>query len=177
MLNVNQIRSALRRLGELANRESIDLDIFLVGGSAIALALGTRNSTQDVDAVIVQPEDKRKLYGLIQQVAEEQELDEKWLNEAAARYVTRRSDGPVILQSRGITVRHATAAQLLGMKLMAWRSITDQQDSRDVLRRLVDDTGAKSMDDIWEMIKPYVLVNKQTQVRDNLSEIWQEAYG
>ena len=63
------------------------------------------------------------------------------------------------------------------MKLMAWRSITDQQDSRDVLRRLVDDTGAKSMDDIWEMIKPYVLVNKQTQVRDNLSEIWQEAYG
>ena len=151
MLNVNQIRSALRRLGELANRESIDLDIFLVGGSAIALALGTRNSTQELDA--------------------------KWLNEAAARYVTRRSDGPVILQSRGITVRHATAAQLLGMKLMAWRSITDQQDSRDVLRRLVDDTGAKSMDDIWEMIKPYVLVNKQTQVRDNLSEIWQEAYG
>ena len=136
MLTVDQIRLALTRLGELAHREHIDLDVFLVGGSALAWAFGTRNSTQDVDAVIVNPEDKRKLYGLIQQVAEEQELDAKWLNESAARYVTRRSDGPVILQTRGITVRRASAAQLLGMKLMAWRSRIDQQDSRDVLRQL-----------------------------------------
>ena len=177
MLNVKQIRAALTRLGALAYRDHIDLEVFLVGGSAIALAYGTRDSTQDVDAVIVRPEDKRKLYGLIQQVAEEQGLDAKWLNEAAARYVTRRSDGPVVLQSRGITVRHATAAQLLGMKLMAWRSITDQQDSRDILRHLIEETGAASVDDVWEMIKAYVLANKITQARDNLDDIWQEAYG
>ena len=63
MLNVKQIRTALSRLGALAYRDHIDLEVFLVGGSAIALAYGTRDSTQDVDAVIVRPEDKRKLYG------------------------------------------------------------------------------------------------------------------
>lgn len=177
MLTVDQIRLALIRLGELAHRERIDLEVFLVGGSALAWAFGTRNSTQDVDAVIVNPEDKRKLYGLIQQVAEEQELDAKWLNESAARYVTRRSDGPVILQTRGITVRRASAAQLLGMKLMAWRSLIDQQDSRDVLRQLVTETGVSAMDEVWEMIEPYVLVNKRAEVRDNLGDIWREAYG
>lgn len=49
VLSTAQILFALARLGELSYREHIQLDVFMVGGGAIAIGYGTRESTHDVD--------------------------------------------------------------------------------------------------------------------------------
>lgn len=79
-----------------------------------------------------------------------------------------------MLQSKGIVVRRASTAQLLGMKLSAWRSITDQKDSRDLLQALQSETNTHQLDEIWEMVQLYVTEGKTIEALENLQDIWDD---
>ena len=50
-LTRSDIESLLRRLGELAESSGVSINIFLVGGSAMALAYNANRTTGDLDAV------------------------------------------------------------------------------------------------------------------------------
>lgn len=66
-----EIRRALQRLGMLANQSGVYIRLFVVGGSALALGFNLRESTRDVDAIILAPENHELAKRLIAQVGRE----------------------------------------------------------------------------------------------------------
>jgi hypothetical protein len=154
--------------------------VFVVGGVAIIFGHPTAEDmrgglTHDVDAVFVQPKDAQlyKLRNLIDQIETELNLPKGWLNDSAAKFVTRRSDGPLIFQSQGIVVRRATDLQLLGMKLGLERRKTDQDDQDVLFDAIVADLQPRDSDELWSWVEKYVPKERITMAREGLSELWE----
>lgn len=120
-LSQDRLRQALRRLGELARTEGVELELSLYGGAVFTLVYGSRESTKDVDGVIRPAEIGRKL---ARQVAREQALPEDWLNGDVAQFLSEREDRrpyPKKDLGPGLVVTIPTAAYLLALKLRACR--------------------------------------------------------
>ena len=54
-----EIQDGLQRLGELAQAQGLHVRLALVGGAAMVLAYEARQSTRDVDVVILSPAEAR----------------------------------------------------------------------------------------------------------------------
>lgn len=120
-LDQDRLRQALRRLGELARAEGVELELSLYGGVVFTLVYGSRESTKDVDGIIRPPEIGRKL---ARQVAREQDLPEDWLNGDVAQFLAEREERrpyPKDDLGPGLIVTVPTAAYLLALKLRACR--------------------------------------------------------
>lgn len=120
-LSRDRVRQALRRLGELARSEDVELELSLYGGAVFTLVYGSRESTKDVDGVIRPAEIGRKL---ARQVAREQSLPEDWLNGDVAQFLAEREERrpyPKDDLGPGLVVTIPTAAYLLALKLRACR--------------------------------------------------------
>ena len=120
-LSQDRLRQALRRLGELARAEGVELELSLYGGAVFTLVYGSRESTKDVDGVIRPAEIGRKL---ARQVAREQSLPEDWLNGDVAQFLAEREEHrpyPKDDLGAGLVVTVPTAAYLLALKLRACR--------------------------------------------------------
>jgi hypothetical protein len=155
--------------------------LFVVGGAAIIFGHPTAEDmrgglTHDVDAVFVQPKDAQlyKLRNLIGQIETELNLPKGWLNDSAAKFVTRRSDGPLIFQSQGIVVRRATDLQLLGMKLGLSRRNTDLDDQNVLFDAIVTDLQPKSSDEMWSWVMKYVPTERIESAKLKLTMMWEE---
>jgi len=120
-LSQDRLRQALRRLGELARAEGVELELSLYGGAVFTLVYGSRESTKDVDGIIRPSEIGRKL---ARQVAREQTLPEDWLNRDVAQFLAEREERrpyPKDDLGSGLVVTIPTAAYLLALKFRACR--------------------------------------------------------
>lgn len=120
-LSQDRLRQALRRLGELAQAEGVELELARYGGAVFTLVYGSRESTKDVDGVIRPSEIGHKL---ARQVAREQALPEDWLNGDVAQFLAEREERrpyPKDDLGSGLVVTVPTAAYLLALKLRACR--------------------------------------------------------
>ncbi len=135
----NLIIQALRRLGELALAEGLTLEICLYGGTALMLAYGNREATQDVDATIRPKAEGLRLANF---VAREMGLDDAWFNDEVWRFfapVGARRKLP--LEIPGLKLYVATASYLLAMKALACRRPTpnrrgDLHDLKFLIRKM-----------------------------------------
>ncbi len=140
-LNQDRLRQALRRLGELARAEGLDLELSLYGGTVFTLVYGSRESTKDVDGIIRPAELGREL---ARQVALEQSLPQDWLNGDVAQFLAEREERrpyPKDDLGPGLVVTVPTAAYLLALKLRACRPPLpgypgDEADILFLLRKL-----------------------------------------
>jgi predicted nucleotidyltransferase len=82
-----EIQDGLRRLGELAQSQGIHVRLALVGGAAMVLGYGARQSTRDVDAVILSPAEAKLVRNLVKKIAAERDWPEDWLNDGAKGYM------------------------------------------------------------------------------------------
>lgn len=80
---------ALRRLGELAVADGVELELSLYGGAVFTLVYGSRESTKDVDGLIRPAEVGR---ALVRRVAAEQGLPEDWINGDVAQFLAEREE-------------------------------------------------------------------------------------
>lgn len=120
-LSSDRLRQALRRLGELARAEGVELELSLYGGAVFTLVYGSRESTKDVDGVIRPAEIGRRL---TREVAREQSLPEDWLNGDVAQFLAEREERrpyPKDDLGPGLIVTVPSAAYLLALKLRACR--------------------------------------------------------
>jgi hypothetical protein len=120
-LDKTRLTQALRRLGELAATQGVELELSLYGGAVFTLVYGSRDSTKDVDALI-RPSDIGRRLAL--QVAREQELPEDWINSDVAQFLSEHEAKralPAETFGPGLTVTVPTAAYLLALKLRACR--------------------------------------------------------
>lgn len=179
MLTRNEIISALKHLGNLAQAQGKTIELLVVGG--VALMLGGhqgRLSTHDVDVVILAPSPARWVRQLAYQVAEDKQLNEDWMNDAAKGFLVGQSEPLILWKAPGIVLMSPPTEQLLAMKLSAWRDDQDINDAHYLLRRLVTENQASlSQEEIWSRIEHHLLPGRELKARYAFLETFSNIFG
>lgn len=170
-LSADDITTAFDALAEEVARLGERAELIIVGGAALVLLFRARESTKDVDAYFVRPEASTVRHAA-DRVAVRLDLPPDWLNDGAKGYLTRISEGEVLHSSPSLVVRAASTAQLLGMKLAAWRDSIDRSDARLLLQQMHG-----TADDVWAAVRPFVpphLIDKASYAFEDLWEASRE---
>jgi hypothetical protein len=172
LLSRQEIVGALTRLGQLAQANGHQIELLAVGGAVMVLAYNARLATHDVDVFIVSPKEAQIARTLAQQVAQEFEWSDDWLNDGAKGFLVGISEGPVIFSAPGIVVKRPDVAQLLAMKLSAWRDDVDIDDARRLLQELQG-----NQDEIWQRVEPFLVPGQQLKAQYAFLDLWETTYG
>ena len=163
-----EIADGIERLGQLAVESGIEIELVLIGGALMVLRFQARNSTRDVDVAIVAPRETERVREFARTVAAEHGWPDDWLNDGAKGYLVGLSNGPVVLSAPGIEVRSPSTAQLLAMKLSAWR---DDLDVADAGRLLDEMTGNRG--EVWSQIEPYLIPGDELKAQYAFADLWE----
>ncbi|VAW30579.1 hypothetical protein MNBD_CHLOROFLEXI01-4268 [hydrothermal vent metagenome] len=172
LLNKAEIVQALKRLGELALLNDDPIELVAVGGAVMVLAYNVRPMTHDVDVMVISPPTVKNVRMLVEQVAEELSWPDDWLNDGAKGYLVGLSEGPVIFAAPGIVIKRPSVAQLLAMKLSAWRDDVDIADASFLLQEL-----SGNQDALWESIIPYLVPGNELKAQYAFLDLWETIYG
>ncbi len=167
-----EIIEALERLGQLAEVRGTKIELALVGGALMVLVYEARESTRDVDAIILAPREASTVRELVQVVADERGWPDDWLNDGAKGFLIGLSSGPIVFSARGIDVRSPATEQLLAMKLSAWRDDVDIADARRLLQEM-----SGSRDEIWQAVEPYLVPGNELKSQYAFADLWEALYG
>ncbi|HIP73918.1 MAG TPA: hypothetical protein EYH05_21300 [Anaerolineae bacterium] len=94
------------------------------------------------------------------------------MNDGAKGFLVGISQGPVIFSAPGIVVKQPSVAQLLAMKLSAWRDDVDIEDARRLLQEM---SGAQ--EDIWAIVEPYLVPGHKLKAKYAFLDLWETTYG
>lgn len=170
-LSADDIRRAFSALSEELQRRRRHAEIVVVGGAALVLLFRARESTKDVDAYFVTPE-ASLVRDAAEAVAGRLDLPPDWLNDGAKGYLVGVTKGEVLYESSALTVLAASTAQLLAMKLSAWRDAIDRSDAQLLLSHM---TG--SLDDVWSTVKPFVAAHQLDKASYAFEDLWESLHG
>lgn len=148
-------RADIRRLfglldAELAEEAAVG-EVYRVGGAVMCLALGARDSTEDVDAVF---RPVRLVREAAARVAAKAGVDSAWLNDAVKGYLGPRSDYEPFLELSHLRVFVAHPRYLLAMKCASMRLGREFHDLDDV-RYLLRYLNIESADEALEIVSAY----------------------
>jgi len=173
-LTKREIIEALERLGQLAEARSETIELVLVGGALMVLSYEARQTTRDVDVVILEPKDASTVRGMAKTVAVEHGWPEDWLNDAVKGYLIRMSSGPVVFSAPGIEVRRPALEQLLAMKLSAWRDDVDIADARRLLQEMAP---TRNREEVWQTVQLYLVPGNELKAQYAFLDLWEAVYG
>lgn len=163
-----KIVGALQALGDELTQGGIHGQIFIVGGAAMALAYSTRRVTRDIDAVF---EPKAAIYEAAAMVAEDLDLPEDWLNDAAKAFMPGKDDDARPLPDiTGVEITTASPRYLLAMKLMATRIGEDDEDIEVLLRECGITSTSEALDLLERMYPTYEPLPKTRLLLESLLE-------
>lgn len=164
------IVAALQALSRKLPAEAVPCELVLLGGAALVLLYDARESTRDVDAVVLQPEEQRaSIRRAVGVVAAELGLPEDWLNDGAKAYLQGLSLGEVVFEDERLRVRTAAVEQLLAMKLSAWRDDVDVADAALLLSKL---DGTREVQ--WERVEPFLVPGRELKARYAFDDLLEE---
>jgi hypothetical protein len=171
-----EIMEALERLGQLAEARGTKIELALVGGALMVLVYEARESTRDVDAIVLAPREVGTVRELAQVVADERGWPDDWLNDGAKGFLIGLSPGPVVFSAPGIEVHSPATAQLLAMKLSAWRDDVDIADARRLLEEMLQEMSG-SRDEIWQAVELYLVPGDELKAQYAFADLWETLYG
>ena len=176
LLTRDDIIRGLIRLGELAQACGLEVKFGIVGGAVMVLEYGARELTHDVDAIILAPPatwaaTRAKVFELVEIVAGEFSWPEDWLNDDASQFVDEL-EYDNLFPIPGIEVYIASTAQMLGLKLSAWRGGVDTEDASSLLQRM-----SGSREEIWRAVRPFLVPGYQATAEDAFDSLWIDTYG
>lgn len=169
-LSADDIRAAFDALSEELALDKQHAEMIIVGGAALVLLFGARETTKDVDAYFVRPE-ASIVRSAAERVAVRLDLPTDWLNDAAKGYFVGVTSGDSLYDSSSLIIRAASTSQLLAMKLAAWRDAVDRADAELLLSRM-----AGSREEIWEAIKPFVPAPQLNKASYALEDLWEATH-
>src|SRR3989338_5339128 len=133
-------KADIQRLFELLNGqmrlESLEGEVYLVGGAVMCLVFNARPATKDVDAYF-QP--AQKIREAAAKVGVQAGVKEDWLNDAVKGYFSDKGEYDTFLELSHLRVFVARAEYLLAMKSLAMRigeEFHDVDDIRYLIRHL-----------------------------------------
>lgn len=143
-------------LGELGDRllaKGVHGEVFILGGSAIAIAYSDRRVTADIDAIFVPVEE---VEAEVLAMAQERRLPKDWLNNAVQETLhgVAEDDAPRdVLTTDGIEVKVASPEYILALKAM----ISSRELVRDIedAAMLCNLLGITSEDRIEAIVRRY----------------------
>ena len=170
-LSAEDIKHAFSALSEELARDNRRAELIVVGGAALVLRYGARESTKDVDAYFVRPA-AFIVRAAAEAVAGRLELPSDWLNDAAKGYMVGLTSGEVVFSSPSLEVRSASTAQLLAMKLAAWRDAVDRGDAKLLLENM-----AGTREEIWAAVEPLVPRHELDKASYAFDDLWEASHG
>jgi predicted nucleotidyltransferase len=170
-LTADEIREAFAALSDELQQKGTPAELIVVGGAALVLLFQARESTKDVDAYFVRPEGS-VVRTAAEAAARRLGLPEDWLNDGAKGYLVGVTSGEVLYASSWLTVRAASIAQLLAMKLAAWRDAIDRADARLLLTHM-----SGSADEVWSAIEPFLAPHHHDKASYAFDDLWETARG
>ena len=126
-LTRERIIAALGRLDAIVGQRECHAQLYIVGGAVLCLVYKARTATKDVDAWFSEPKVVR---AAAKQVAEELELPENWLNDAAKGFLPQNAGFNRWGSFTNLDVSVADERTLLAMKCAAARTAEDADDIR-----------------------------------------------
>lgn len=121
--------SLRRLLGELAGRlqhRGVRVNLYIVGGAAIAMQFDERRATRDIDSVVL--EGHGPLMAEVVAMAREHGLPTTWLNDQATMYVSTTPDpGRQLASSNSSLTRCDPRSSQSGVLVVDRRSGRDDQ--------------------------------------------------
>ena len=167
-LSKNTILMVFEELSaELSSAEQPQ-ELVIVGGAALIMLYGARESTRDVDAVFGAP----LVIEAGRRVAAKVGLPEDWLNDGAKGYVHGFAIGDTVYSSPNLVVKTLAPQQLLAMKLSAWRDDIDIDDARLLLSKV---SGSK--DEIWSSLEAHLVPGRELKARYAFEDLWEVEHG
>ena len=150
LLDRTRIRELLTELGSRCAARGFSVEMFLVGGAAIALAYGERRATRDLDAIF---EPKMKVYAEAKKMADELGLPEDWLNDSVKGLLPDFPDtgSQATTSSNGLRVVVPSPEYLFAMKATSARLGIDDDD----LKLLGEIVGIKDAEDAYAIVAKF----------------------
>lgn len=170
-LSAADIRQAFVALSEELERQGSEGEIVVVGGAALVLLYGARESTKDVDAFFIKPQ-ASVLRTAAAAVANRLDLPAEWLNDGAKGYLVGLTIGETLHASPRLIVHAASMSQLLAMKLSAWRDAIDRGDARLLLSHM-----SGTADEIWERVKVFIPTHQLDKAAYAFEDLWETLRG
>lgn len=179
-ISIQILTKALKRLGDLLQKENKRLELVCCGGIISLMYFRSRAMTQDVDAIFpANPANKQLLVKLIKQVGEEMGLaaDERslWFNDSVSFFGLETKSNVVIFQHPFLVLKAATWEELLAHKVHASRHDKDIQDAVLMLKEIKD----KDKERIYEAVKkfaPFTPHVPEPLLRKRFEGVWNIAY-
>jgi|GEM_PF-697093 len=149
----------LTEVGQVLAGQGLVATIYVVGGTAMSLTINSRRTTRDVDTDM--RDHREELRAAAAEVAERHGLDPRWLNSAAAMFLSSEPDPDAgEMDLPGLRVLTSSPDHLLAMKMRAYRGrdmddlewlfnflrIENPQQAADITNRLFDDTAVSWFD-------------------------------
>ena len=135
-LTAEEIRRLFALLDTELARDGVHAELFLVGGAVMCLALGARDATRDVDALLRPAKEVRAAAA---RVAARAGVSADWLNDAVKGFLGEHATFDHFLELAHLRVYVARTDYLLAMKCMAMRldeGVSDSDDVRFLLKLL-----------------------------------------
>jgi len=131
--------------------ESLEGEIYLVGGAVMCLVFNARPSTKDVDAFF---KPAQKMREAAAKIASRAGVKQDWLNDAVKGYFSGRGEYDTFLDLSHLRVFVARADYLLAMKCLAMRIGEEFQDAEDI-RYLIRYLNISAYRETVEVITKY----------------------
>jgi hypothetical protein len=149
----------------------LEIILGLVGGAVMVVEYNARENTHDIDAIILAPAQRWKVLELVRIIAKEYGWPEDWLNDNAEQFIDELRSHSLFI-ALGIEVHVPAAAQMLALKLSAWRSEVDFNDVTFLLKQM---SGSRK--EIWRAVKPFLVRGCEATAEDAFNDCWNNLYG
>lgn len=149
MLSTARIRELFGALNDALRKLDVIGEVGICGGAVMCLVFDARPSTKDVDAVF---EPAAAIREAALQVAQEFNVPEDWLNDAAKGFFFSDPPRQMVLELPNLRVWAPTAKYLLAMKCISARF--DSHDLDDV-KFLLQHLQIESVAKVHEIISSY----------------------
>lgn len=168
-LSREDIVRALESLAQELATTAKPLELVVVGGAALVLLYGARETTKDVDGFLIETAGASDVRAAARRIASTLGLPEDWPSDGAKGYVHGLALGEVLLTTPSLIVRTLLPHQLLAMKLSAWRDDVDVADARLLLSKLAGGREA-----VWQLVAPHVVPGRELKAQYALEDLWEE---
>jgi hypothetical protein len=148
----DELKKMLALLNGQLQANGVTGEICIVGGAAMVLAFGSRESTKDIDALVMAPASVRTAAA---QLAEVEGFPPNWLNDGAKGFASGQStEMKEVLKFSHLRVVAPSAEYILAMKCLAARVGLDEHDKDDT-KYLVKRIGLRNASDVLEIVEKY----------------------
>ena len=138
----------------------------------MVLLYDARETTKDVDAVLLGSAEAQALRATALKIAGRLGLPEDWLNDGAKGYVHGLTSGTVLLNRPRLVVSTPAPQQLLAMKLCAWRDDLDIGDARLLLSKIPGDRLQ-----VWKLVEPHLVPGRELNAQYAFADLWEAERG